>query len=253
MSQLASTEARAKAASSGTAAAFRCMAWVNMQVSAWYLGIMLLVCIGLTVLLNAIGSGAVPDGTVFLPYGSMMLISSGIFVFVMGICTPLYLGFLMPFGITRGQFVRANMAAGAAIATLLLLVATLVMLLFDTQVLGGVGWQTEERSVVVSPEVQLTALSVLSSWVNYIVSFLIGWLIMLGFQLKKVVTAAGGILVTLLLIGLTDGPVSYLSNISVLGAMGLDSFALNLLTDAIVAVLVAIVIVSATRRVAIKC
>ncbi|MDR0514357.1 MAG: hypothetical protein LBG81_04245 [Coriobacteriaceae bacterium] len=103
--------------------------------------------------------------------------ASLIYLFVIGIIFPLILGYVFNYGVTRYQFSLALLCSGAIhCAGLTVLLALLAAALGH-----------------------LDAFALISGLVSLYFSYLLGWVIALGFQLRHVLTAAGGIVMVVLL------------------------------------------------------
>jgi hypothetical protein len=112
---------------------------------------------------------------------SIIPFTGAIYLFVMGICWPFWLPFMLANGITRRQFACANLASAAALSLGFVLLGLLV---------GLIAGFPAESSI---PSNQIVGLFTL------FLDYLLGWLIAVGFQYRRVITATAGIVLVILI------------------------------------------------------
>ena len=203
--------------------------------AGFYLSIMTLVMIAITVLLNIfekdnlipIGDGELAVG--ILAYDSMLTNSNPIFLFVTGICLPFMMEVLLSNGVTRKQFSLALLVTALGFSVVLVLFQVLAAVLlgnFDLLTLG------------------VCVVSNFCAW-------LLGWMIALGFQLRRVVTAIAGILIACVATVVISVPVIFVSSnwLLSLDALPLLEFAITLA----ITIILAVALPALSKRVPIKC
>ncbi|MDR2493340.1 MAG: hypothetical protein LBD25_07810 [Coriobacteriales bacterium] len=155
----------------------------NMGTSTlWYLVIFTGVLVALQPLVTLLSK---PDAeSTQIALAIVAVNSNNIFLLVMGIVYPLMLELYMMFGVTRRQFARALLVAGAALSVALAVVS------------GVVAWATAS----------LDALALAGVLASNLLCFLLGWLAVSGFQLRRVLAAAGGILAAIVMASLASMP-----------------------------------------------
>jgi hypothetical protein len=122
-------------------------------------------------------------------YSEILPNATAIYMLVLGIVLPLYLEILMGQGATRHQFTVALLSASALTACALALINVVVALIFaDFTVLSVLRWA-------------------LSNWFF----FLVGWLIVIGYQFRHVITAVASTLVGICLLTLWPFCGSYVA------------------------------------------
>jgi hypothetical protein len=175
-------------------------------------------------------------GTAFplnIYYQQTFMGACSIYMLVMGIVMPLYLGLNMSFGVTRREHTNALLIVGGALC---LLLALLHVVMFA--ILGN-----------------LTAISVLASLAVILSTFLTGWIIVLGFQLRRVTTAILGFVIVIafgLLVGFgveQFAPNTFLFHFDV----GVTLFSwVDIVGELILCACFAAIIVLATKRIPLK-
>ncbi|MDR2197661.1 MAG: hypothetical protein LBO07_06845 [Coriobacteriales bacterium] len=138
------------------------------QSTLWFLGIMLLVVTVINV--GFVSFSIIPYPAEPLIYPSAIAAASNVFLLVMGFVMPSYLESALSFGLTRQQHALALLLCGLAIAGGLALICVLLALpLSQFDLLQSVRF----------------FLPFIHSWFF----FLVGWLIVIGYQYRRIVTA----------------------------------------------------------------
>jgi hypothetical protein len=221
----------------------RLLSWPTVRYMArsigisvvFYLSILTLVLIAMTVLLNildkddliSIGDGEMRIG--ILAYDTVLMNSNAIFLLVTGICFPFMLEVLLSNGVTRRQFSISLMAVALGFSLTLTLVQTVAALL-----LGN-----------------FDLLALVVGVVSNYCAWMLGWMTAVGFQLRRVVTATAGILIACAAVMVVSVPIlSASSNWTVsLSAEPLLEFAITLA----IIIILTLALPAISKRVPIKC
>jgi hypothetical protein len=176
-------------------------------------------------------------------------------MFVIGICTPLYLSILMPYGATRKQVYIATIASGLIVCTALCLLATVIQLLFDDPILAAQNYSVRAWEAILTPSGSIIdAATALFNWVNICISFLLGCVIALGFQLRRVLTAIAGILISIICLPLVNMAVASITVFDFQSPLAMqDSYTINLLINALLAIILTIALSKLCRLIPVKC
>jgi hypothetical protein len=161
-----------------------------LQSAPWYLGILAVLLIVGTVLRSTLDQPSEP-GYPYLPYGTILANSSSVFLFVMGIILPSYLSLVLKQGATRQQNSIAIIVSCLASSLLFAALSAILALIVDMRLF---------------PNINATPLTVLGWLPLNILSFMLGWLVVTGFLLRHVLTAAGGIIITCAIMPFAGAP-----------------------------------------------
>jgi hypothetical protein len=215
--QTAGTVAAGARKAGNTWALFRYLLATNGIWGLFFLGAMVVVLAGVTCLRLYLGDSG-KAGYPWLPYGAILWSAALIYLFVIGICWPFYMSWLMAYGLTRRQFVLCNLATGVVTITVLTLLTYILQVGIDYSLTGATweflrdGSEAATTGEFTGPQATVSTgiiplysmpedlLYIFSGWTDAILSFLLGWVIALGFQLRRVITAAGGIIISLVII-----------------------------------------------------
>jgi hypothetical protein len=152
---------------SPTFKAFRHCLWRMMLVSVWFLGIFVLMMTLVWILVDRFAENV--QEPLFLP--NIFVNAMGIYLMVLGITWPLNLELMLNFGLTRHQHSFALLGAGAVLAAFLVLLGVLARLFVAS----------------------FTPFEVFTGFIYGFIYgcflFLIGWFIVLGYQLRRVIAA----------------------------------------------------------------
>jgi hypothetical protein len=168
-------------------------------------------------------------------YRTTFVWSCAIFMLVLGIIMPLYLGLNMSLGVTRREHTAALLIVGVSLC--------LLFAVFDTvlQAFFGIFY----------------LLSIPTGFVVILSAYLGGWVIVLGFQFRRVTTAIGGFLVVGVLVSALTALVGVEQTVP--GGFGIFLFGTELSYAwpdiagyAVLCALFIALIVPATKHVAIK-
>ncbi|MDR0501272.1 MAG: hypothetical protein LBG97_08560 [Coriobacteriales bacterium] len=201
----------------GTAAAFRYLLATNVIWALFFLGALALFFTGATILRYFIGS-VDSSGYPWLAYGALLGGANTFYMFVLGLCWAFYMPWLMPYGLTRKQFVLANLFSALILITALTLLSYLLQVVIDHNLTAIDPFVLKTSTDAIASELQSTDfnfaaaiptyslpddfLYLLSSWVYTLFVFLLGWIIAIGFLLRRILTAAGGIIIALSLMAI---------------------------------------------------
>ncbi|MDR3053426.1 MAG: hypothetical protein LBU48_06160 [Coriobacteriales bacterium] len=167
-------------AAGSTRGAMQAFRWLIKQMglsTLFFLAIFAVVMVVINLMLTHVD---VLDANALLPYSEVLPNSTAGYMLVMGIVMPLYLEILLGQGATRRQFAVGLLGASALIASALALVNVMIALvLADVTVLSVLGWA-------------------LGNWFY----FLVGWLIVIGYQYRHVITAILSTLIGICLLSL---------------------------------------------------
>jgi hypothetical protein len=113
-------------------------------------------------------------------YWATFVWSCSIFMLVLGIIMPLYLGLNMSLGVTRREHTSALLIVGTTLCLLFAVFGALLQTVFGNYYLP----------------------TILHGFVIVLCAYLAGWVIVLGFQFRRVTTAIGGFIAVAAISGL---------------------------------------------------
>jgi hypothetical protein len=171
------------------------------------------------------------DENALLPYSEILPNSTAIYMLVMGIIMPLYLEILLGQGATRRQFAVGLLGASVLFACALALVNAVIALAFaDATLLSIPRWA-------------------LANWFP----FLAGWIIVIGYQYRRVITGFASTLIGVCLLTLSPLWPSYFNfNGMVPTLLGSVPALLSVAIGFAASLVLAVIILVLTRRIPIK-
>jgi hypothetical protein len=137
--------------------------WQLGLATLWFFGFAFVVGIGLNIVFAAFGAVFASD----VPVHTMLPASAAIYMLVMGIIMPQYLELVMNHGATRKQHALGLLGAGIVMSCLLTIICAIVATIFG------------DFDVSVAVHGLLVSFS----------CFMTGWVIVLGYQLRRVFAA----------------------------------------------------------------